>query len=174
MSLQEQRAFQMKPWDQRPFEIRNLFNPAFCGLVLFRALQGYEEEDTRGMPYSLSLLVLPLCLHKPSRETLAAGSRGYLLRVAEKNPHVQVGLTERATAMLPYAFEGFGLLLERGCIAIGDDGRIQTIPKTARKTIDTNGTTETVSCQRVARFVGKEFARIADRVTVYTTFGIRP
>ena len=35
----------MKRWDQRPFEIRNLFNPAFCGLVLFRAMEGYEEED---------------------------------------------------------------------------------------------------------------------------------
>lgn len=174
MSLQEQRPFQMKPWNQRPFEIRNLFNPAFCGLVLFRALQGYEEEDTRGMPYSLSLLVLPLCLYKQSREALAAGSRGYLLGVAEKNPQLQVGFAERTTAMLPYAFEGYGLLLERGCIAIGDDGRIQSVPKTVRKTIDMNGTAETISCQRVARFVGKEFARIADRVTVYTTFGIRP
>lgn len=174
MSLQDQRPFQMKPWDQRPFEIRNLFNPAFCGLVLFRALQGYEEADTRGMPYSLSLLVLPLCLHKHSRQALAASSRGHLLNVAEKHPQVQVGFAERATAMLPYALEGFGLLMERGCIAIADDGRIQTIPKTARKTIDMNGTDETISCQRVARFVGREFARIADRATVYTTFGIRP
>lgn len=174
MSLNEQRPFQIRPWDQRPFEIRNLFNPAFCGLVLFRALQGYEEEDARGMPYSVSLLVLPLCLHKHSREALAAGSRGHLLTVAEKNPQVHLDLGERATAMLPYAFEGFGLLMERGCIAIADDGRIQTVPKTARKTIDMNGTAETISCQRVARFVGKEFARIADRVTIYTTFGIRP
>lgn len=174
MSLQEQRPYQMKPWGQRPFEIRNLFNPAFCGLVLFRALQGYEEEDERGMPYSLSLLVLPLCLHKHSREALAAGSRSYLLKVAEKNPQVQVDFADRVTAMLSYAFEGFGLLMESGCISIADDGRIQTIPKKVRKTIDTTGTAETVSCQRVARFVGKEFARIADRVTVYTTFGIRP
>lgn len=174
MNLQEPRPFQIKPWDQRPFEIRNLFNPAFCGLVLFRALQGYEEENVRGMPYSLSLLVLPLCLHKHSREALAAGSRGYLLKVAEKNPQMQVDFADRATAMLPYAFEGFGLLMERSCIAITGDGRIQTVPKKVRKTIDTAGTAETVSCQRVARFVGKEFARISDRVTVYTTFGIRP
>jgi hypothetical protein len=53
----------MKPWNQRPFEVRNLFNPAFCGMVLFRALHGFEEEDPAGMPFSLSLLVLPLCLH---------------------------------------------------------------------------------------------------------------
>ncbi|MCP1213873.1 three component ABC system middle component [Acetobacter okinawensis] len=162
----------MKRWDQRPFEIRNLFNPAFCGLVLFRALDGYEEEDARGMPFSLSLLVLPLCLHKDSREVIASSPRSYLLKTTEKNQQIMVGFTDRVTQMLPYAFEGFGLLMERGCIAVADDGRIQTIAGKVRKTV--GGTAETVSCQKVARIVGKEFARIADRATVYTTFGIRP
>lgn len=162
----------MKRWDQRPFEIRNLFNPAFCGLVLFRAMQGYEEEDPRGIPFSLSLLVLPLCLHKDSREVIAGSSRSYLLKTMEKNPQVQVGFADRVTVMQPYAFEGFGLLMERGCISVADDGRIQTVPNKVRKSV--TGTDETKSCQRVARIVGKEFARIADRVTVYTTFGIRP
>ncbi len=74
--------------------------------------------------------------------------------------------------MLPYAFEGFGFLMERGCISVADDGRLQTVPDKVRKSV--TGTDETKSCQRVARFVGKEFARIADRVTIYTTFGIRP
>ncbi|QTD46348.1 three component ABC system middle component [Ottowia testudinis] len=162
----------MKRWDQRPFEIRNLFNPAFCGLVLFRAMTGYEEEDARGMPFSLSLLVLPLCLHKDSREVIANRPRSYLLKTAEKNQQIMVGFTDRVTQMLPYAFEGFGLLMERGCIDVADDGRIQTIPNKVRKSV--NGTVETVACQKVARVIGKEFARIADRATVYTTFGIRP
>jgi hypothetical protein len=162
----------VKRWNQRPFEIRNLFNPAFCGLVLFRALHGFEEQDARGMPFSLSLLVLPLCLHKDSREVIAGSPRSYLLRITEKNQQVLVGFPNRVTQMLPYALEGFGLLMERGCIAIANDGRIQTVSKKVRKTVD--GTNETVSCQKVARVVGKEFARIADRVTIYTTFGICP
>lgn len=162
----------MKCWDQRPFEIRNLFNPAFCGLVLFRALHGYEEEDARGMPFSLSLLVLPLCLHKESRKLIVTSPRSYLLKIIEKNQQVIVGFAGRVTDMLPYAFEGFGLLMERGCISIADDGRIQTVPDKVRKTV--KGTDETVSCQKVARIVGREFARIADRVTIYTTFGVRP
>jgi len=161
----------MKRWDQRPFELRNLFNPAFCGLVLFRALHGYEEEDSRGMPFSLSLLVLPLCLHKESREAVGS-SRTYLLKATENNQQVRVGFADRVTQMLPYAFEGFGLLMERACITVANDGRIQTVAKKVRKTV--NGTTETVACQKVARIIGKEFARIADRATVYTTFGIRP
>lgn len=162
----------MKRWDQRPFEVRNLFNPAFCGLILFRALQGYEDEDPRGMPFSLSLLVLPLCLHKDSRDVLAASSRSYLLKITENNPQMQVGFADRASGMLPYAFEGFGLLMERGCISVANDGRLKIIPNKVIKSI--TGTDETKSCQRVARFIGKAFACIADRVTIYTTFGIRP
>lgn len=164
----------MKRWDQRPFEIRNLFNPAFCGLVLFRALQGYEEADPRGMPFSLSLLVLPLSLHKDSRELIADSPRSYLLKIVEKNQQIMVGFADRVTQILPYALEGFGLLMERGCIAVVDDGRIQSVPKKVRKAVDGTGTDETVACQKVARIVGREFARIADRATVYTTFGIRP
>lgn len=162
----------MKPWDKRPFEIRNLFNPAFCGLVIFRSLLGYEDEDSRGMPFSLSLLVLSICLHRDSREVVASSPRSYLLKTMEKNQQVMVGFANRVTQMLPFALEGLGLLKELGCITVSDDGRIQTVSGTVRKTI--RGTDETVSCQKVARIIGKEFARIADRATVYTTFGVRP
>jgi len=162
----------MKRWDQRPFEVKNLFNPAFCGLVIFRALLGYEEENSDGMPFSLALLILPLCLQKDARQVIAESSRSYLLKIVENNPQLLVGFAERVNDMLPFAFEAFGLLMERGCFVVTHDGRLKTVPKRVRKAV--TGTDESVSCQRVARFVGKEFARIADRVTLYTTFGIRP
>ena len=162
----------MKRWDQRPFEVKNLFNPAFCGLVLFRALQGYEEENPDGMPFSLALLVLPLCLQKDAREVIAGSSRSYLLKIVEKNPQLLVGFAERARDLLPFALEAFGVLMERGCFVVSPDGRLKTVPKRVLKSV--TGTDESISCQRVARIVGKEFAHIADRVTVYTTFGIRP
>ncbi|MGA4815305.1 three component ABC system middle component [Pseudomonas aeruginosa] len=57
--------------------------------------------------------------------------------------------------------------MERGCIAVADDGRIQTIPKKVRKAA-LMAQPETVARQKVARVVGKEFANIADRATVYT------
>ena len=162
----------MKRWDQRPFEVRNLFNPAFCGLVLFRALLGYEEENPDGMPFSLALLVLPLCLQKDARQVIAGNSRTYLLKIVETNPQLLVGFADRATDMLPFALEAFGVLMERRCFVVSPDGRLKTVPGRVRKSV--TGTDESVSCQRVARIVGKEFARIADCVTVYTTFGIRP
>jgi hypothetical protein len=162
----------MKKWDQRPFEVRNLFNPAFCGLILFRALQGYEEEDPNGMPFSLTLLVLPLCLQKDSRQMIADSPRSYLLNTVEKHPQLLVGFADRVSALMPFAFEAFGLLMERGCFDVSQDGRLKTAPGRVRKAV--TGTGESIVCQRVARIIGKEFARIADRVTVYTTFGVRP
>lgn len=162
----------MKRWDERPFEVKNLFNPAFCGLVLFRALQGYEEENPDGMPFSLALLVLPLCLQKDSREVIADNPRSYLLKIIEKNPQLLVGFADRAHDLLPFALEAFGMLMERECFVVTPEGRLKTVPQRVRKSV--TGTSESISCQRVARIIGKEFARIADRVTVYTTFGIRP
>jgi hypothetical protein len=162
----------MKRWDQRPVEIRNLFNPAFCGIVLFRSLVGFEEEDFNGMPFSLALLILPLCLQKDSREMLHQASRSYLLRTIESNPQILVGFGQRTSDLIPFAFEALGLLLQLDCITISDSGKLKSVADRVRKSVQ--GTSETIACQRVARYVGREFARISDRVTIYTSFGIRP
>ena len=162
----------MKRWSERPIEIRNLFNPAFCGVVIFRALCGFEEEDNEGMPFSLTVLTLPLCLQKDSREILSKANRSYLLKVVGANPQMLVGFARRTTDLLPFTFEALGLLMHLGCFEVTDAGRLRTVPSRVRKSVI--GTAESVACQRVARFVGKEFARISDRMTIYTSFGIRP
>lgn len=162
----------MKRWDQRPFEVRTLFNPAFCGVILWRAFEGYEEENVAGMPYSLALLILPLCLHKDTRLILSDNARGYLLKAIEKNPRMLVEFAHRARCLLPFGLEALGFLMERECFVVTDDGRLRTVQKKVRKKV--TGTTESVACQRVARFIGREFARIGDRTTIYTSLGVRP
>jgi hypothetical protein len=162
----------MRSWPGRPFEVKTLFNPAFCGVVLSRALGGYEEEKIDGMPFSLALLVLPLCLHKETRLILSANSRGYLLKAIERNPRMLVNFAERTKDMLPFALEALGFLMERGCFVVTDDGRLKTVDKTVRKKV--SGSDESIACQRIARFLGREFARVADRATIYTSLGVRP
>lgn len=162
----------LKRWDERPFEIRNLFNPGFCGLVLFRALAGFEEEDPRGMPFSLSLLILALCLQRDSRETLLRGNRSYFLKIIAANPQILVDFPKHVIALLPFTHEGLALLMQLGTIVVEPGGRLRTNPKGVRKTL--SGTAESVACQRVAKYLGKEFSLIGDRVTIYATLGIRP
>jgi hypothetical protein len=162
----------VKRWDQRPFEVRNLFNPSFCGVALFRSLQGFEEQNSEGMPFSLAMLVLPLCLHKTSRDIIADNPRRYLLKTVEANPQILVGFANRANTLIPFMFEALGLLMERGCFIVSEQGQLKTLDNRVRKSV--TGTVESVTCQKVARIIGKEFARIADRVTIYASFGIRP
>jgi len=162
----------LKPWDERPFEIRNLFNPAFCGIVLFRALAAFEEEDPKGMPFSLTLLILPLSLQRDSREVLARGNRSYFLKVISANPQMLVDFPGRTTALFPFTQEALGFLMQLAAIVVEPGGRLKTIPAGVRKTV--SGTPESIACQRVAKYLGKEFAQIGDRVTIYATLGIRP
>lgn len=162
----------MKPWDKRPFEIRNLFNPAFCGLILERAIRAYQEEEPRGMPFSLTLLVLPLCLQREARETLVRGNRSYFLKVLAAHPQMLVEFPRRATDMLPFAFEALGLLMHMKVVLVTPEGRLQIDPKGVRKS--DAGSPETIACQRVARFLGKQFAQIGDVLTIYATLGVRP
>jgi hypothetical protein len=164
----------MKPWDQRPVEIRNLFNPAFCGLVLYRAMCGYEEEETerKGIPFSLTFLILPLCLHKQTREILQKGNKSYLLKLFANHPELMVDFGRRASALVPFTLEALGLLMQVSAFTVTPAGRLKVTDARIRKTI--SGTPETVACQRVARFVGREFSNIGDRVTIYATLHVRP
>lgn len=161
----------MKPWSQRPVEVRNLFNPAFCGLVVHRALKGYEEIKADGMPYSLSLLVLPLVLHGDTRKELRSRPKTRLLSILEQS-HVTLGFDERASELLQFAHEGFALLAQRHCIEVSESGSIRTVARRMRSTV--GETEETQECLRTAKRIGKEFARIGDRATIYTALGVRP
>lgn len=162
----------MKRWDRRPVEIRNLFNPAFCGVVLLRALLAFQEEDARGMPFSLSLLILPMSLHKPSRELLRKGNRSYFLKLVASHPELQVGFARRTTDMLPFSLEALGFLMQLGQLRVAPGGLLLAEAGALKKSI--TGTDETISCQRVARYLGREFARVGDRTTLYLSMGVRP
>jgi hypothetical protein len=162
----------MKPWYDRPIEIRNLFNPAFCGVLLARAIKAFEAEDERGMPYSLSLLVLPLSLHRESRQAICASNKAYFLKVVDGNPELLVGFPGRARSYLHYTFEAFGMLMHTGSIQVRDDGRIKLVPR--RVSPQGLGSAECRECEQAAKLLGREFARLRDRVTIYTMLGVKP
>lgn len=162
----------MKLWSQRPREIRNLFNPAFCGLVLARGVEGFSEEVSRPMPFSLTLLILPLCLHKRTREQIKDANRAYLTTILQEHPEIRVDLAKRARGLVPYTMEAFGYLMAGGVIEVDDAGGIAIRDNTVRKTI--TGSQDSKDCQSVARSLGRKLALINDRATIYTTLGIRP
>jgi hypothetical protein len=162
----------MKSWNQRPREIRTLFNPAFCGLVLARGIEGFSETSNRPMPFSLALLILPLCLHKRTRDQIKDANRAYFTTILQEHPEIRVDLARRTRGILPYTMEAFAYLMFCGTIVVDDSGCVAIIDNKVRKSIA--GTQDTKDCQTVARSLGRKLALINDRATIYTTLGIRP
>ena len=124
------------------------------------------------MPYSLTLLVLPMCLHLASREQILENKRLSVLRVFALRPDLLVDFAERARALLQYATEAFALLASKDCIKIGHDGGISLIPR--RVSPQPLNTEDAERCRAAATVLGRDFAQIDDRVTVYTSLSIRP
>jgi hypothetical protein len=162
----------VRDWLSRPFEERNLFNPAFCAVVLAAAVREYERVSGKPMPYSLTLLVLPMSLHLASREQILKNKRLSVLRVFALRPDLLVDFAERARALVQYATEAFALLASKDCIKVGDDGGISLIPR--RVSPQPLNTEDAERCRAAAVVLGRDFAQINDRVTVYTSLSIRP
>lgn len=162
----------MIDWPARPFEERNLFNPAFCGLVLAAAIREYQKTANKPMPYSLALLVLPLCLHQASRDEILSNKRISVLRVFALRPDLLVDFAPRARSLVQHALEAFALLASRGCIAVHDSGGIQLLPR--KVSTQPLSTDDAEMCRSAATVLGRDFAHINDRVTIYTSLSVRP
>ncbi len=93
------------------------------------------------------------------------------MKTVEDNPQILVGLPDRTRSLLPYTFEALGFLMHLSSIIVDDDGGIRPVAKCLAATV--KGTEESRDCQMAARSLGKKFSAI-DKVTIYTTFGIRP
>ncbi|WP_434647725.1 three component ABC system middle component [Achromobacter piechaudii] len=162
----------MRDWSSRPFEERNLFNPAFCAVILAAAIREYQRVSGKPMPYSLTLLVLPMCLHQASREEILQNKRQSVMLVFALRPELLVDFAERARALVQYATEAFALLASKDCIKVGDDGSISLVQR--RVSPQPLSTDDAERCRAAAIVLGRDFAQINDRVTVYISLSIRP
>ena len=149
----------MKPWKERTKEEAHLLNPAFCSAVLTSSVIGYSSEDTRGLPYPLAFLVIPIVLHKTTRESLPRTMRTSLVAWIQDNSEARIQLHERITSLVPFVKESILFGVSRDWLFFGEVGLIKTkytkthIPAMLRKTAD-----ETQECLKCAHFVGRWFA----------------
>jgi hypothetical protein len=160
-------------WSDRPSVVQNLFNPAFCGLLLWEALQGYNDT---GMDYSLSYLILPIVLHRGIRHALPSSVRTTLIRWIQTHPEFAILLPKLIGSMAPFTAEG--LLWAANADALmfaGDDGRLLSLRKAPLENdIPDDRIFEVSDCVYKARFLGKWFARSGSPTVVFASLGVRP
>lgn len=162
------------PWNTRSREVATLFNPAFCCVVLSASVAGYSTQEPRGMHFSLAYVVLPLVLHKQTRDALPMNTRTSLAAWLEENPSSRIQFHERVKSLKPFVGEAiiFGdrykwLSIQDGYIKCSvSDTRIKGF------LLKTQG--EARECVMRARLVGRWMATAGPAETVMGLWEIRP
>lgn len=162
----------MTYWADRPVEIANLFNPAFCAVLIDQTVKAYEREAGIGLPYALAYPVLPIILHSKTRQILPTTTRSKLQRWILNNPQVKVGFAERAKNLTTITKEAILFGLQIGVFSLSAGGHINSVPrKLSRNKWDKN--TEPYECVRKAGMLGKWFALSGDAIRIYSILGIQ-
>lgn len=163
----------MLRWEDRPSEVANHLNPAFCSLLLFEAVSGYSERSGQGMAYPLAFLVLPIVLHRRTREALPRDTRTRLHTWMQGSPTSRIGFVRRAQSLKGYTQESLIFGLQRGVLDIDESGLLITTRRSLPK-LPAPSNSEPNDIRKRATFLGKWFADAGDVGTVLAMWGVRP
>jgi len=170
----------MKEWSERPVELANLLNPAFCGYLLYAAILSHQSaRGNKGMPFGLAFLILPLVLHHQTRQVLPGTTATSMISWLQRNPGARIDFGRRVRSVVPYTREALMFLMERGLIATNATGDLiataQTFPRTqASINRIERGSEEVASCASKSRILGRWFALSGDAATVFALLGVQP
>ena len=156
-------------------ENRRLLNPAFSGLLIIRAAQGFHREANGALPYIYSYLVLPLVLHTETRDRLPQAIVTRLPTWAERNGDVTTLFPRRVADLAPATREAIFLAATSGLITLGRSAAI-TSNMGDRLLINferESASAEVASCIHKALFVGRWPATSGTVSTVLTILGVQ-
>lgn len=165
----------MTVWLERPPEEAHLLNPAFCCLGIMAAVVGYQEVASRGLPLPLAHMVLPITLHKPTRDLLPRDRRTSLPLWIQDNAAVRVLFYERLMILQRFTNEAILFGCRQGWFYMDDNASIVTDRREAalRRAYHALGD-EPKDCALKAVFVGKWFAAAGPTATVMALWGVQP
>lgn len=149
-----------------------LFNEAFCGALLYAAMDAYcSEADKEGIPILLCYLILPMALTEEIANSI--NSRAKFLTWIQRN--------EAALAAFPMRCSGFRQLTNRTLLFLFSYGQIVGISDKAEILLSNNRAikrtkpgSETHACVLKCQTIGRWFARTSSVETVYSMLGVLP
>ena len=165
----------MRPWAERTREEAHLLNPAFCCVTITAACAGYGGSSDQPLPFALAFMVLPIILHKHTRESLPHTTRTSIPAWLQDHAEVRIGFHERLMALQPHTREAMRYGLTFDWVSIGNSGGVRCVAPDALM----NRTTRLLDgdahhCVFRARFLGKWLGNTTSTETTMALFGIRP
>jgi len=151
-----------------------LFNPAFLSVLTYDATSDFQKSASNPLPVVLPYLILPLALHRPTREDLPSTVAAQMQNWIQEHPRHLVDLDRRVVGLKPFVSASLRLALTHGVLTT-ERGRLMTgrLARRRRGAPETESD-EVAACRRTARFCGRWFARQPDVGTLLALWGLRP
>ena len=165
----------MSRWESRPQEEANLLNPPFCALILSLAVEDYAKSIQDGMPFALAFLVLPIVLHKSTRDALPQRTTRALSSWLDEHEDLRATFAERARALSPYVREALLYSFAHDRLRLSDQGHLLLGTKTRGfASYVAAATDEVKACLTKAQFVGRWLTSAGNVPTIFALWGVRP
>ncbi len=156
----------MTAWEDRSPVRAAYLNPAFVAMIIAGASRGYADARRQLMAWPLAFVVVPLVLHRPTREQLPRTQATHLPRWIADNPVLRAGFPARATALVPAVREGLRFGLRHQVLTIESDA--------VGGSLVPNLDGEANTIVNKASFAGRWLARTGDAATVFGLLGVEP
>jgi Family of unknown function (DUF6521) len=161
-------------WSERPLEEASNLNPAFCGELIFRTASEYSKLRQQPFGFVLSFVVLPIVLHKRTRDQLPGkASTAFAGWIADHGP-LLAQFPDRVLRLVPVTREALLFLVQHSVVRIQDGGLTagaRAIRRTARPAQITDDVTEARSA---ASLVGRWFANQGAVSSIMQGLGVSP
>lgn len=166
----------MQGWSHRAVEEANLFNPAFCTVLLVKAAEEFTKKTQQPFPFALAFLVLPIVLHRGTRTALPGSTVTSLLPWIQENREQLVNFAGRVQSLRGITKEAILFGIQHETLAIADSGGIAVGTRKQSPTEKRTGlfTDEARECVERAGFIGRWFAAAGLPATIYSAWGIAP
>ena len=151
-----------------------LFNPAFLARILHAGAADYRRDAQQNMPVVLAFLLIPLVLHKPTRDDLPTVASTQMQRWIREHPRHAVLLARRVRGLRLFVGIAIRFGLQHRVLTSEGDRIGAGFLRRRPRGLSELESTEVDDCLRVARFLGRWFARQPDSATLLAMWGLRP
>ena len=122
----------------------------------------------------LAFVAVPIVLHKMTREGLPNTTRTSMASWLGENARAQVGLADRARALVPLVKEAVIFASNGAMLTIHESRLVTSDRPRSMARFEREATDEVKDCIKKAEFVGKWFAGSGDYTTLMALWGVAP
>lgn len=155
----------MNTWNNRPFDVANLYNPAYLGRIMTAYVESYSKTTGRGLPLEILYVTLPLIFVKSYRDRLPLRSNALFHKWLMENNDIKFNYFSSVKQLLPYIKEALIFLVQRKIILL--EGNELCLINSIKQKLKTD-TLEVQSTLKKAVFMGKWISKIEEPEMIYS------